>query len=112
MSSTFAFGCIEPNDAKVELIGEVKIEVFPGRPNYESIKNGDEPESAWILTIESPICVNGFDKKQYKFHLFWLGTKKHIQTPGKYKITGKTMAAHTGHHHTSVLIEVEHAVKP
>ena len=110
--SSLSFGCVEPNDEKVELVGEVKTETFPGRPNYESIEKGDEPETVWILTIKNPICFNGIKEKQKRFHLFWLGTKKHIKSAGRYKITGKTMESHTGHHHTPVLIEVEHAVQP
>ncbi len=33
--------------------------VSPGRPNYESIKNGDEPERYWLLYLPKGVCVHG-----------------------------------------------------
>jgi len=41
----------------VKLVGTIRDEVFPGPPNYESIKKGDEPESYWILKLNEPIDV-------------------------------------------------------
>jgi len=32
----------------VRVVGVATLEVFPGRPNYESIKDDDEAEEAWI----------------------------------------------------------------
>jgi hypothetical protein len=36
--------CLKYEPEVVELKGKVKRVVFPGRPNYESVKAGDEPE--------------------------------------------------------------------
>ena len=44
-------------DQSVSFTGKVSRETFPGRPNYESIDNGDEPETYWILTINKPYCI-------------------------------------------------------
>jgi hypothetical protein len=32
---------------------------FPGRPNYESIKDGDEPETGFYLRSVTPLCTVG-----------------------------------------------------
>lgn len=41
--------CLKDGDT-VSLTGKVWRETFPGRPNYESIENGDEPETVWVLS--------------------------------------------------------------
>ncbi len=41
----------------VELTGTLEIQTFPGAPNYESIKNGDEIEQGWYLRLKEPIDV-------------------------------------------------------
>jgi len=43
----------------VKLAGKVLREVYPGRPNFESVKKGDEKETGWFLIFEKPICVKG-----------------------------------------------------
>ncbi len=108
--SAHAVVCIEPNNEEITLSGYVERVTFPGRPNYESIEDGDEPETAWIITTDTPICIKGLKRHQNTFHLFWINNK-HITKPGKYTISGKTMEAHTVHHHTPVLIEVDHATR-
>lgn len=40
------------------LTGKIIRETFPGPPNYESIRNGDEPETYWILILAESLCVN------------------------------------------------------
>lgn len=104
--------CVEPTGGLVELAGVAKQETFPGRPNYESIEDGDEPETGWILTIDEGICVSGFKALQSKFQIFWLEDKGFNIAVGKIKVKGKTMEAHTGHHHTPILVEVESVSKP
>jgi len=37
-------------DNPIHTNGIVSLEIFPGPPNYENIKNGDTQEKAWILT--------------------------------------------------------------
>ncbi|KTD77164.1 DUF4431 domain-containing protein [Legionella waltersii] len=115
-----AEGCILAGQA-TQLQGKISIETFPGRPNYESIKDGDEPEVYWILTTKKPYCGQGvgfndegqeitqIEKNQTRFQL--------ILTPEQYKqwkallpnnvtVEGSMMMAHTGHHHTAMLLQV------
>jgi hypothetical protein len=103
----------------VSLAGKVWRETFPDRPNYESIENGDEPETVWVLTLDSPRCVLGVspdDNKPYE-----IGNITRFQlvlTPAQYKkhravlehraeIKGQLFQAMTGHHHTKALVEVK-----
>ncbi len=108
--------CLKYEPEIVTLRGMVKRVVFPGRPNYESIKDGDEPELYWVLFLHEPICIQG-DEKDYQNSGTEKGVKK-IQLiirnyDGYRHLLGKTvsvsgtlMHAITGHHHTTVLLTV------
>ena len=50
--------CFKYEPAVVELTGIVRRVVFPGPPNYESIKDGDKPEPYWVLFLSEAICVD------------------------------------------------------
>ncbi|RUY59334.1 hypothetical protein EN914_00165 [Mesorhizobium sp. M7A.F.Ca.CA.001.08.2.1] len=41
------------------LFGQLTYRIFPGSPNFEDVKAGDEPEPAYILRLASPICLTG-----------------------------------------------------
>jgi hypothetical protein len=51
-------GCLSYSPALVTLTGTITPKTFPGKPNFESVEKGDEPETVWILTLSSPACVN------------------------------------------------------
>ena len=110
-------GCLRYEPAEVELVGVMTRETFPGRPNYESVEAGDEPETHWILALEKPVCVDGtkgddtdvsergvqrlqlvLSQDQYAACGFLLGRK--------VRVSGTLFHAITGHHHTSVLMTV------
>jgi len=46
--------CMNYEPDAVSLTGKIIRKTFPGRPNYESIKAGDEPETYWILISDKP----------------------------------------------------------
>src|SRR5262245_47206327 len=46
---------------QVSLSGTLRSQVFPGPPNYESIKQGDSKETAIILTLRRTTCTTGND---------------------------------------------------
>jgi len=103
-------------EVPVSLNGIIKRHTFPGPPNYESVKKGDEPEQVWVLHLSSPICVSASSdgdaqsdisdlqlvlvegQKQYARYRSLLGTR--------VEVTGKLFQAETGHHHTKVLLTV------
>lgn len=108
--------CLKYEPEIVVLRGKVKRVVFPGRPNYESIKDGDEPERYWVLYLPDPICVQGDEKDDpnsetengvIEIQLIIKNYDKYRHLLGKtVSISGTLMHAITGHHHTTVLLEV------
>lgn len=91
---------------------------FAGPPNYENVTKGDTPEPYWILHLNRPICVNadekiiGGEKREKKISSLQLilSGEQYAQYKGllakRVEVSGKLMHAHTGHHHTNVLLTV------
>ena len=105
--------CLDYEPAVVSLSGTLAREVYPGRPNYESIADGDEPEAIWVLKLDAPICINdaGFmapaetnvteiqlvlSAEQYEEHATLMGS--HVTA------SGTLFHEHTGHHHKTLLL--------
>lgn len=117
-------GCKSYEPALVSLHGTLIQKTFPGPPNYRDIHKGDEPESIWLVTLDSPICVdedkvqpdlNPSQKNVRKVQLVL--NKEHSEQAnalrGKRVVaTGTLFGAHTGHHHTSVLLNVTYLDLP
>lgn len=62
--------CLSYEPTVVKLTGVVISRTFPGPPEYESIRKGDEPESYWLLALPRPVCVNqAADSAGYPFNL-------------------------------------------
>lgn len=117
-NATMAQGCLSYEPATVTLKGKITPKTFAGPPNYESVKKGDTPERYWILHLTRPICINAdeniiggerqeknvskiqlvFTEKEYAPYKGLLG--KRVQ------VNGKLWHAHTGHHHTNILLTV------
>jgi hypothetical protein len=108
--------CFSYEADAVQLTGTISKKTFPGPPNYESIRRGDKPETYWILHLPRSVCTTaGADsdaesgvtdlqliltQKQYALYKKFVGRKVRVT------VTGRLMHAHTGHHHTPVLMEV------
>jgi hypothetical protein len=116
-SMTDTDACLSYEPAIVTVTGIINRIDFPGRPNYESIANGDERETYWVLKSDKATCVLGdkdnalnasepriidiqlvLDSAQYDKY------RSLLNTP--VAVTGTLFHAHTGHHHTPVLIKV------
>jgi len=100
-----AIACAQLDEKPIRAVGIVSLEVFPGRPNYESIKDGDEAEKAWILTVASKEKKERFqlvveDGSEQKFAALRRLTGK------KAVVEGLVWEGHTGHHHTPFLISI------
>jgi len=101
----------------VNLTGVVEIQTFPGRPNYQSIKNGDEIEKGAYLRLKQSIDVlvmpndnvNEIEKNVKVIQIAdddiadWQELKK----GGYFRIKGVLFHRITGHHHSRVLIDVK-----
>jgi hypothetical protein len=110
--------CLNYEPDSVSLTGKIFRKTFPGRPNFENIKDGDEPEIYWILALAKPFCVNGKFGDPYYSSESGIKNVQLVFTGGeyhKYKIlVGKNVIVRghlfpmsTGHHHTNVLITVK-----
>lgn len=112
-----AAGCLKYEPDMATLVGKLHRATFPGRPNFESIEDGDEPETGFYLSLNPPICTRGksggdeqphdgvqevqlvLTKEQY--------AKLRPQLGRQVKLQGRLFAAFTGHHHADVLLRVE-----
>lgn len=107
-------------ESAVRLRGTIRRETFPGRPNYESVERGDEPETIWLLQLARPLCAtaDGEDSESERdVHEVQL-----VLTPRQYQrwrtlvgarvvAAGKLFHSSTGHHHTRVLLNVSELKK-
>lgn len=111
--------CLSYDPAEVKLSGRISKVTFPGPPNYESVKKGDQPEVAWVLRLSEPVCVKAGQENDFDVAEKDVTDIQLLLEPGEYArwrtlarsrapviITGKLFHAHTGHHHTAVLAEV------
>jgi len=111
-------GCLNYAET-VSLHGELVRETHPGRPNYTSIKEGDEEETGFYLHLDAPVCTYErwkdvpderamdsvvrvqliLDSAGYVFWRPKLGRKVNV--------LGWLVASYTGHHHAPLLLYVE-----
>lgn len=112
---------------KVELSGHLDLQTFPGPPNYESIKSGDEIERHFYLILGQPVdviltkkdntsSVNGDSFFGVSVFQLVVGDDKNwailrqLGEGEKVTIRGTLFQRHTGHHHSRVLLDVESIV--
>lgn len=104
--------CAQENQ-KLRLSGTLLRITYPGPPNYESIEAGDQPETYWVLQPDHKItCAIGSygNDDHTKMQLVMYGDeyRDYASLVGRNVIVdGTLMYAETGHHHTSLLIEVK-----
>ena len=114
--------CLQYEPVIVKLSGVIEQQAFPGRPNYESIKNGDEPETCWILKLKKSVCVVAANSNQLNETEYSVGRMQLVLQPEQYKeynklighkviVIGTLFQSFTGHHHTKVLLRTNE-IKP
>ena len=110
--------CLHYLDPTYHLSGTLIKKIYPGPPEYESVRKGDQPELFWLLVLPYPICVVGNaadgeatetgvrrmqlivnSEEVYDTHQSMLGKQ--------VVITGTLFPGSTVHHRTPVLIIVE-----
>lgn len=110
--------CLNYEPEVIQLEGEIYKKSFPGPPNYEDIKKGDEEEVYWLIKTTEPFCVNensyvegdelhGQSEVQLVVDgLNFYKSKRHLLGK-KVILSGSLFPQHTGHHKTEVLITVK-----
>ena len=108
-----AYGCPSCNGDEIEITGILKIEIFPGAPNYENIAEGDKPEKYWFVVLNKSVCFSpdteflSEEVALTKMQLIFDSSEQQLKEGKKYFIIGFTVPAHTGHHHSDVLLRVK-----
>ncbi|MYN44716.1 DUF4431 domain-containing protein [Pseudoduganella sp. FT93W] len=108
--------CLQYQPETVVVTGTLHRATFPGRPNYESVANGDEAETGFYLSLDTPICTlsgTGADREAFdsvrEIQLV-LNEKQYAalrpRLGKKVEARGQLFSAHTGHHHANVLMRV------
>jgi len=109
-----AVPCLHYSGSSVTLTGKVKLQTFFGPPNYGENPDTDSRETQAILLLAKPICVEAnptdyeeAEQNQLEVTLVPLNKENLKNYEGKpIAVQGTLYHAHTGHHHTPVLIEI------
>lgn len=100
--------------AEVVLEGKLILKDYPGPPNYSEDSNSKK-EKCYILQLHTPINIKGdkldeINSDTYtnvsEIQLVKSNSMDAIKNK-QIKIKGTLFQAHTGHHHTDVLMEVK-----
>ena len=108
--------CVDYWPVVVELKGKLSIRTFFGPPNFGENPKADSKERSWILSLDKSINVRAKteadsilgpsveDVRELQLVL----PKPNRELIGKKVIVkGTIFHAHTGHHHTDVLMDVQ-----
>jgi hypothetical protein len=117
-------GCRSYEPTVVTLHGTLIRKSVAGPSNYDDISKGVETETYWLLNLDSPICVNQ-DTSEPELNPGQKNVRRVqlVLDEGAYEqfksllgkrvvATGSMFGAHTGHHHTPVLLTVTHLERP
>lgn len=111
----FAGQCITYTNT--EISGTLYRQTFAGPPNYESVAAGDIAETYFLLKLAKPTCVSG-GRPENDFEENYAAVSNVLLAltgPSAFEslrpllgkvitCTGSLFSAHTGHHHTEVLL--------
>ena len=105
--------CLRYEPDTVAIAGILTRKTFPGRPNYESVKEGDEPETGFFLEV--PVSPDSADDNNGSLHDIRL-VQLVLDSAGYARLNprlgrqvtlrGTLFAAFTGHHHAPLLLRV------
>ena len=116
-------GLIYEYGKQISLDGMVASRIYPGPPNYESVRRGDEAEHIWLLKLSKPIelkddgvpTTNNEAEKNIREVQLVITSPKNERFLEKsighsVKLSGSLFHALTGHHHLKVLMDVEKCI--
>jgi Domain of unknown function (DUF4431) len=106
---------VENEPGVVELEGKLTIRTFFGPPNFGENPETDSKEQGWILSLSKPIELTGItslesglinhDQNVREVQLVLPGAHKEL-IGKKVAVKGMLFRAHTGHHHTEIVVDV------
>jgi hypothetical protein len=97
----------------VSLSGKTAWRVYAGRPNYESVKDGDQPDTVVVLQLSNTICLVASpdhdaekDVREVQLIVPEKDFRSVIKQPGtRLTLKGTLTGAVFGWHHLDVLFE-------
>jgi hypothetical protein len=107
--------------------GMLSYSIFAGPPNFEDVRKGDAPEPAYLLKLDTPICVTGDEslKPEERFDRIQLypadpGGAGRALSRELRRLVGKQVVvegisafgAHTGHHHAPLVLPITKVAIP
>ena len=105
--------CASYEPAVTSLEGRLASAVAFGPPGYGETPKEDTREHYLVVMFGRPLCVSRgedeVDEAENAFarvQLVYSGNTKGLKSGARVRVTGKLFHAHTGHHHTAVLIDV------
>ena len=109
--------CLNYEPDTVEIAGTLQRLTYPGRPNYESIAEGDEPETGFYLILTKPVCTRGDSLSSDAYPIERVDTVQLVLDSAGYaqlrpslgqnlSLSGTLFPAQTGHHHAPLLLQV------
>ncbi|WP_027170557.1 hypothetical protein [Mesorhizobium sp. WSM3224] len=111
-----AKACFDLSQKQPErLSGMLTYRIFAGPPNFEDVATGDAPEPAYILQLDSPICLTGDELASADRSFSTVQLLPIVGTGGLMRaLVGKRVEADlsepyagvTGHHHAPLLATV------
>ncbi len=106
--------------ANTTLDGILQTRVYPGPPNYESVKRGDLAETIWLIQLKRPVTVlddkdptsNNETETNVREIQLVIHSGRDQQILENYigrpiKLTGILFHAWSGHHHLKILMDVK-----
>ena len=101
--------CKSAADSKAVFSGTLTKRTYPGRPNYESIENGDEAELVYVLRLLNKTCIM-FEGHSSEYIDEVQVINHRVDISGflsqDVSLHGESFEAHTGHHHTRVILSL------
>jgi len=103
----------------ITLTGTLKSRIYPGAPNYESVKKGDRPNKVWLIRLPRSISMDQgpepalFERETgiREIHVILTDLKGESilkQHKGEtVTLTGTIFHAHTIHHPLPLLMDVQ-----
>lgn len=109
--------CLRYGPDTVRVSGTLRRLTFPGPPNFEDVRTGDEPETGFYLEPAGPLCATGgqdeevggprADVRLVQLVLDSTGYEALRPALGRaVALRGTLFPSHTGHHHAPVLLDV------
>ena len=109
--------CLTYEPDTVSITGTLQRLTFPGRPNYESLAQGDEPETGFYLVLAQPVCTRGESASTDAYPIGAADTVQLLLDSAGYArlrsslglqltVSGTLAARFTGHHHAPLLLDV------